>query len=101
MGKNNMMQHRTLDRLTLQNLINAYCFETGRGDIIALAQQDDIQKQASQNKPLLVLKLAPLNTVMVVPIDRVSQLGQHRLADMPLILNKQLSILFPFYQSFG
>ena len=86
-----MMQHRTLDRLTLQNLINAYCFETGRGDIIALAQQDDIQKQASQNKPLLVLKLAPLNTVMVVPIDRVSQLGQHRLADMPLILNKQLS----------
>lgn len=87
-----MMQHKTLDRLTLQNLINAYCFETGRGDIIAVEQQDDIQKQASQNKPLLVLMLLPSNTVMVVPVDRVSQLGQHRLAGTPLILNKQVSI---------
>ena len=82
------MQHKTLDRLTLQNLINAYCFETGHGDIIAVEQQDDIQKQASQNKPLLVLMLLPSNTVMVVPVDRVSQLGQHRLAGTPLILNK-------------
>lgn len=87
-----MMQHKTLDRLTLQNLINAYCFETGHGDIIAVEQQDDIQKQASQNKPLLVLMLLPSNTVMVVPVDRVSQLGQHRLAGTPLILNKQVSI---------
>lgn len=87
-----MMQHKTLDRLTLQNLINAYCFETGRGDIIAVEQQDDIQKQASKSKPLLVLMLLPSNTVMVVPVDRVSQLGQHRLADTPLILNKQVSI---------
>lgn len=86
-----MMQHKTLDRLTLQNLINAYCFETGRGDIVAIDAQDDLQKQASKNKPLLVLTLAPTDTVMVVPVDRISQLGQQRFADTPSILHQKSS----------
>lgn len=91
-----MLQYKTLDRLTLQNLINAYCFETGHGTILAVEQQDATQQQVSQNKPLLVLTLAPLNTIMVVPVDRVSQLGQHRFAETPFIFNNHQSTDSPW-----
>ncbi len=83
-----MLQSKTLDRLTLQNLLNAYCYETGRGQIVPPDQQDALQKQLSQGKPILVLSLAPQDTTMAVPVDRVSQLGQHRLAAMPSVLSK-------------
>lgn len=82
-----MMQHKTLDRLTLQNLVNAYSYETGRGKIIQMDEQNALQQQISQNKPILLLNLAPHNTVMAVPVDRVSQLGQHRFADTPSVLS--------------
>lgn len=82
-----MMQHKTLDRLTLQNLVNAYSYETGRGKIIQIDEQNALQQQVSQNKPILLLNLAPHNTVMAVPVDRVSQLGQHRFADTPSVLS--------------
>lgn len=82
-----MMHHKTLDRLTLQNLVNAYSYETGRGKIVPVEQQDGQYKQISQDKPVLVLNLAPHDTIMAVPVDRVSQLGQHRFADTPSILN--------------
>ncbi len=82
-----MMQHKTLDRLTLQNLVNAYSYETGRGKIIQIDEQNALQQQISQNKPILLLNLAPHNTVMAVPVDRVSQLGQHRFADTPAVLS--------------
>ena len=82
-----MMQHKTLDRLTLQNLVNAYSYETGRGKIIQIDEQNALQQQISQNKPILLLNLAPHNTVMAVPVDRVSQLGQHRFADTPSVLS--------------
>lgn len=82
-----MMQQKTLDRLTLQNLVNAYCYETGRGKIMPVKEQGAQYKQISQDKPVLVLNLAPHNTIMAVPVDRVSQLGQHRFADTPSVLN--------------
>lgn len=82
-----MMQHKTLDRLTLQNLVNAYSYETGRGKIIQIDEQNALQQQISQNKPILLLNLAPHNTVMAVPVDRVSKLGQHRFADTPSVLS--------------
>ena len=82
-----MMQQKTLDRLTLQNLVNAYCYETGRGKIMPVKGQDLLYKQISQDKPVLVLNLAQHNTIMAVPVDRVSQLGQHRFADTPSVLN--------------
>lgn len=82
-----MMQQKTLDRLTLQNLVNAYCYETGRGQIMPVDEQNALYKQISQDKPVLVLNLAPHNTIMAVPVDRVSQLGQHRFADTPSVLN--------------
>ncbi|MER2011660.1 MAG: siderophore biosynthesis protein, partial [Psychrobacter alimentarius] len=82
-----MMHHKTLDRLTLQNLVNAYSYETGRGKIVPVEQQDGQYKQISQDKPLLVLNLAPHDTIMAVPVDRVSQLGQHRFADTPSVFN--------------
>ncbi len=85
-----MMQHKTLDRLTLQNLVNAYSYETGRGKIIQIDEQNALQQQVSQNKPILLLNLAPHNTVMAVPVDRVSQLGQHRFADTPSVLSAAL-----------
>ena len=66
-----MMQHKTLNRLTLQNLVNAYSYETGRGTIIRIEEQDALQKQISQDKPILLLSLAPHDTVVAVPIDRV------------------------------
>ncbi|WP_087041530.1 IucA/IucC family siderophore biosynthesis protein [Psychrobacter sp. JB385] len=83
-----MMHHKTLDRLTLQNLVNAYSYETGRGKIVPVEQQDGQYKQISQDKPVLVLNLAPHDTIMAVPVDRVSQLGQHRFADTPSVLNE-------------
>ena len=82
-----MMQHKTLDRLTLQNLVNAYSYETGRGKIVMVDEQDALQKQISQDKSILLLTLAPHNTIMAVPIDRVSQLGQNRFADTPSVLD--------------
>lgn len=86
-----MMHHKTLDRLTLQNLVNAYSYETGHGNIVMVEEQDALQKQISQDKPILVLNLAPHNTIMAVPVDRVSQLGQHRFADTPFILSAMSS----------
>ncbi|GAA0314194.1 IucA/IucC family protein [Psychrobacter aestuarii] len=83
-----MIQDNTLNRLSLQNLINAYCFETRRGSIVPIDAQDALQKSLAQNKPLLVLHLAPHNTQVAVPLERVSQLGQHRFAATPAVLGQ-------------
>ncbi|WP_026470230.1 IucA/IucC family protein [Alkanindiges illinoisensis] len=76
-----MKQHA--NRLALQHLINAYAQETGRGHLILPAQQDSVQQKISQHKPLLCLKLRPLNLNMMVPLDYASQLGRHRIAAEP------------------
>lgn len=81
-----MIQQKTLDRLVLQNLINAYAFETQQGKVIDSQQQNAQQKQLSQGKPILEFTLEPLDITMAVALDNVSQLGQHRLADVPSIL---------------
>lgn len=84
-----MIQQKTLDRLVLQNLINTYAFETQQGRVIDIEQQDAQQKQLSQGKPILEFTLEPLNVTMAVTLDKVSKLGQHRLADTPFILQEE------------
>ncbi|WP_227429410.1 IucA/IucC family protein [Psychrobacter sp. I-STPA6b] len=81
-----MIQQKTADRLALQNLINAYCFETQRGEIISSDAQSKAQQAISKGKALLSLNLAPLDLSVIVPIEQVSQLGQHRFADTPFVL---------------
>lgn len=71
------------NRLALQHLINAYAKETGRGHIVMPDQQNLAQHNISQAKPLLWFSLHPLSITMAVPLDYVSQLGRHRIADEP------------------
>lgn len=78
-----MKQHA--NRLALQHMINAYAQETGRGHIVAVDQQSVSQRKISQNQPLLWLSLHPLSVVMVVPLAYVSEVGRHRVADMPWV----------------
>lgn len=81
-----MMLDKTLERLTAQNLVNAYCYETGRGEVIRPEEQNAEQKMLSTDRSLLVIQLAPMDITMAVPVDIVSRLGQHRLADAPSVL---------------
>lgn len=83
-----MLQQQTTDRLALQNLINAYCFETGRGDVVEFTQQSEQQKQVSDGKSAIVLNLSPLDTMVVAPLDKTSKLGLHRLAATPSVLQQ-------------
>ncbi len=80
-----MIQHKTAERLAIQNLLNSYCLELQCGNLIPVSQQNNDYKQISNNKTILELTLAPLDLVMVVPIEQVSHLGQHRYADTPFI----------------
>lgn len=81
-----MMLHNTLERLSVQNLINAYCFETGKGHVVAVENQSAEHKALSDGKPLLMVTLKPLDSILAVPLERVSRLGQHRLATTPSVL---------------
>ena len=81
-----MVLDKTLERLTVQNLVNAYCYETSRGEVVSPEAQSAEQKMLSVDRSLLVLQLAPMDVTMAVPVDVVSRLGQHRIADAPSIL---------------
>jgi siderophore synthetase component len=77
------------NRLALQHLINAYAQETGRGELIEPSQQSPHQRHMSQNQTLLWLSLHPLSLTVAVPLSYVSQLGRHRLADLPFVWRDQ------------
>ena len=76
----------TVDRLALQNLINAYCQETRRGTVALAAEQSKAQRQISGGAPVLLLTLHPLSLSVMVPIARVTKLGQQQLLDCPYVL---------------
>lgn len=73
------------NRLAMQHLINAYSQETGRGDLLAVEQQNKTQRQISQNQTLLWLSLHPLSLTVAVPLSYVSAVGRHRLASLPYV----------------
>lgn len=82
----------TVDRLALQNLINAYCQETQRGTIVLAAEQSAAQRQVSGGAPILLLTLHPLSLLVMVPIARVTKLGQQQLLDCPYVLQEDVWI---------
>lgn len=85
-----MLQQTTAQRLAIQNLLNAYCFELQCTKLVTPDDQSKEFKQLSSGQVLLELKLNPAETLMVVPIETVSLLGQHRYSDTPWVrLNGQ------------
>ncbi|MFB2587663.1 MULTISPECIES: IucA/IucC family protein [unclassified Acinetobacter] len=77
------MQHHIdtsdLERLSIQNLINAYCIELKRFNIIRFNDQTSLHKQYSDGKDILSLQLAPLQTVIMLPLNFASVLGHHQI----------------------
>lgn len=85
-----MLQTEIQNRLALQNLINAYCYELGVGRYIEVSEQNEACLNFSQRQPLLEVPLLPTSMLLRVPIDKVSQLGNVRFSEEPTVfLNGQ------------
>ncbi|STY93970.1 IucA/IucC family protein [Moraxella bovis] len=74
-------KQRDIERLSIQNLINAYCIETSRFKILQSSEQSDICRGCCEGHSALSLFLEPLKVRIVVPLLFVSVLGHHQIFD--------------------
>lgn len=84
-----MIQNTVSDRLSLQNLLNAYCFEMQIGRVVNISEQPESYAQVSCGKAILELNLLPFDMLMIVPIERYSLLGQLRYSDTPFVYSNE------------
>lgn len=82
------------DKIALQHLLNAYLQETGEGLYIPSAKQTPSQQYKSKNAPLICIYLKALEAHIYAPLSYWSQVGRHRLADLPWVERdgKEISI---------
>ncbi|QJD58248.1 siderophore biosynthesis protein [Pseudomonas sp. gcc21] len=73
------------NRIALQQLINAYLQETGRGCLIPVDEQTRAQLALSGKHTLLWLCLEPFSITVAVPLEYASSVGRHRFASLPCI----------------
>lgn len=84
------------NRLALQNFVNAYTQETGKGRLLDKQQQSPQQLAFSQGSTLLILPMPSIQAQCYVPLSYVSLVGRHRLAKVPEVyLQGQLQIMSP------
>ncbi len=68
------------NRLAIQNFVNAYMQETGKGYLLSFDQQSSTQQAFSSGLTLLTLPLPSIQAECSVPLSYVSRVGRHRLA---------------------
>ncbi|AME02583.1 hypothetical protein A9Z64_05300 [Moraxella osloensis] len=68
-----------IDRLSVQNLINAYCIEINRFKIIKNEKFNNNDIEFFDGKDVLVLTLLPLQQALYIPLHFFSILGQHQI----------------------
>lgn len=71
------------NRLAIQNFVNAYMQETGKGYLLSFDQQSSTQQAFSSGLTLLTLPLPSIQAECSVPLSYVSRVGRHRLAALP------------------
>ncbi|MFW6496311.1 IucA/IucC family protein [Acinetobacter baumannii] len=71
------------NRLAIQNFVNAYMQETGKGYLLSFDQQSSTQQAFSSGLTLLTLPLPSIQAECSVPLSYVSRVGHHRLAALP------------------
>ncbi|MDC4547826.1 siderophore biosynthesis protein [Acinetobacter baumannii] len=71
------------NRLAIQNFVNAYMQETGKGYLLSFDQQSSTQQAFSSGLTLLTLPLPSIQAECSVPLSYVSCVGRHRLAALP------------------
>lgn len=74
------------NRLAFQNFINAYTQETGKGYLLNKKQQSPQQQAFSQGLMLLVIPIHSIQAQFYVPLNYVSRVGRHRLANLPEVV---------------
>ncbi|MDO7378437.1 IucA/IucC family protein [Acinetobacter baumannii] len=71
------------NRLAIQNFVNAYMQETGKGYLLSFDQQSSTQQAFSSGLTLLTLPLPSIQAECSVPLSYVSRVGRYRLAALP------------------
>ncbi|CAA0276913.1 IucA/IucC family protein [Acinetobacter baumannii] len=71
------------NRLAIQNFVNAYMQETGKGYLLSFDQQSSTQQAFSSGLTLLTLPLPSIQAECSVPLSYVSRVGRHRLSALP------------------
>ncbi|MEN8940415.1 IucA/IucC family protein [Acinetobacter baumannii] len=71
------------NRLAIQNFVNAYMQETGKGYLLSFDQQSSTQQAFSSGLTLLTLPLPSIQAECSVPLSYVSRVGRHRLTALP------------------
>ncbi|HCI7173248.1 TPA: siderophore biosynthesis protein [Acinetobacter baumannii] len=71
------------NRLAIQNFVNAYMQETGKGYLLSFDQQSSTQQAFSSSLTLLTLPLPSIQAECSVPLSYVSRVGRHRLTALP------------------
>ncbi|SPC60284.1 IucA/IucC family protein [Acinetobacter baumannii] len=71
------------NRLAIQNFVNAYMQETGKGYLLSFDQQSSTQQAFSSGLTLLTLPLPSIQAECSVPLSYVSRVGRLRLAALP------------------
>ncbi|WP_346535009.1 IucA/IucC family protein [Acinetobacter sp. 8_A20231192] len=71
------------NRLAIQNFVNAYMQETGKGYLLSFDQQSSTQQAFSSGLTLLTLPLPSIQAECSVPLSYVSRVGRHCLAALP------------------
>lgn len=63
------------NRLAIQNFVNAYMQETGKGYLLSFDQQSSTQQAFSSGLTLLTLPLPSIQAECSVPLSYVSRVG--------------------------
>ncbi|MDV7639403.1 IucA/IucC family protein [Acinetobacter baumannii] len=71
------------NRLAIQNFVNAYMQETGKGYLLSFDQQSSTQQAFSSGLTLLTLPLPSIQAECSVPLSYVSRVGRHRFGALP------------------
>ena len=73
------------DKIALQHLINSYLQETGNGYLIPVAEQSQHLREQSRGKVLVCVPLDSIAGYVYAPLEYMSKVGRHRLADLPWV----------------
>ena len=73
------------DKIALQHLINSYLQETGDGCFIDVSHQTENIRNKSNGYTVLKISIPSINGYVYAPLEYVSQVGRHRLADLPWV----------------
>lgn len=76
------------NRLSIQNLINAYCVEVGHFQVLKPEEQSELYRHHCNGNFALSMLLEPLQVTVVIPLIFASCLGQHQISGDIFIISE-------------